>query len=1314
MVESGPSDSVTTHVAQQLTRQDSSHILLATAWVTIHASNGRSLSVRALLDQGSESSFVNESVAQTLRLSRERVHTTVSGIGGSKTTVARSKATFTLSSAHDAKPVLTVTALVLPCLTSYVPLRVVRGPAWPHLQGLRLADPFLDNPTPVGLIIGSDLYGFTLLDGLNRGPPGAPIAQNTIFGWILSGPIAATADGSVPITRVHHTVTNDDLNVSLQQFFATESVTTETPRTEDEQKCSEHFDATPSRPDGNRYQVRLPFKDPFPLDIGQSLTKADACLRHLERRLARDPELSQQYHSFLDEYEALGHMVQVSSTPSHQVTHQRVYIPHHPVVKESSSTTRLRVVFNASSPTSSGTSLNDHMYTGPKLQRNLTTILMQWRSHKYVYSADIAKMYRQIAVDPRDRQYQCIRWRRAPDQEICTFELSTVTYGTAAAPFLALRVLAQLSHDEGPTFPLAKPILDENFYVDDVLFGADNIDVAKLKRIELDQLLERGGFHLRKWAANHLDLLEGIPSQDRESSNDHSIQESESIKVLGLKWHTETDTFRFQATVPQLEKITKRTVLSVIARLFDPLGWLAPIIITAKILMQSLWLTPSDWDSELPTDLSDRWTDYCTSLATIHRITIPRWTNVSAGCTYEIHGFADASTRAYAAVIYLCVRRDSVFISSTLLIAKTKVAPVKTLSVPRLELCAATLLSELLESLQTVEELRTIPSYGWTDSTIVLAWLAQHASTWRTFVANRIADIHRRHPNLQWGHVPSAENPADCASRGVSTDELVTNTLWWNGPHWLRASKTAWPQFPSDSANCECEVQANVTSHVADAKTTDWSPIDDISSWPRLVHVTAYCIKFIDHCQKNLQQGPSSLDCVTRARNFLVRIAQRTAFASELQALTHNKPIEKRSSIKGLDPSIDTHGVLRVGGRLSHSTLSSGERHPIILPHHRVTELIVQQAHQRSLHGGLQLTLRVLRQNFWILRARIFVRAHINKCVPCARERAAMPQQIMANLPSTRVTPSRPFQHCGVDYAGPILARNNKGRGHQAHKAYISVFVCFATRAIHLELVSDYSSATFIAALKRFVSRRGIPAALYSDNGTTFQGADKELRQAFHDVMEDRTVRDYLANDGISWYFLPPASPHMGGLWEAGVKSVKHHLRRIVGAKTLTNEELGTLLCQIEACLNSRPISPMTNDPEDFTPLTPGHFLTGALLLAVPEPSLLEINPNRLSRWRLVRQMIEQFWKRWATEYLHTLQQRHKWSEATPEIEPNDLVLLRNDSLPPAKWQLARVLTCHPGVDGHTRVVTIKTAQSEYKRPITQLCLLPVRKAVPA
>ncbi|XP_018301859.1 uncharacterized protein [Mycetomoellerius zeteki] len=422
-----------------------------------------------------------------------------------------------------------------------------------------------------------------------------------------------------------------------------------------------------------------------------------------------------------------------------------------------------------------------------------------------------------------------------------------------------------------------------------------------------------------------------------------------------------------------------------------------------------------------------------------------------------------------------------------------------------------------------------------------------------------------------------------------------------------------------------------------------WDLIKRYSSLTKLLHITVWIRRAIERFRKATDAHaaqdpliPLELDSVLA---FWIKLTQHACFSPEIQLIKANKPLPKSSPLL-LIPFIDTDELLHLRGRLQHSQLDRTEKYPLILPRSsRLTELIIDHYHRKTFHGGLQLTLASIRRQFWILGGRLPIRSFIRRCLVCTRQRAATGQQFMGQLPASRVTPCRPFYHTEVDYAGPLTLKTFRGRGAKTYKGYFIIFTCFSTSTIHLEVATDYSTEGFIAAYKRFTSRRGLCSTITSDCGTNLVGADAELQRLFQaSSREWSRIAAHLATDGVTWKFNPPSAPHFGGKWEAGVKSVKFHLRRVIGETLLTYEEMTTLLAQIEAILNSRPLTALSDDPSDISALTPGHFLVGSALIAVPEPSLQDLPENRLTRWQLLRQMTESFWQRWVTEYLSQFQ----------------------------------------------------------------------------
>lgn len=1286
-----------------------SQVLLATAWIRAESSDGSKLRLRALLDQGSQASFISESAVRLLKLSKRKVCIPVAGLSSAEMVTATAEVKVKFSSCYSGNENFIINALVIKKLSNSLPGATIHPGQWDHLIDIELADPEYFASTKVDVLLGADVYGSLLRDGIRTGSPFSPIGQNTALGWILSGRVRGNDQANSNVIFSHHTTVDDDLNELLRKFWEIENGQQTAKFTDDEALCETHFQSTVQRSADGRYTVRLPIKDPNGVaTLGDSRRQAVACLLSLEKKFNRDPVYAKRYKEFMYQYLQLGHMKIAPSQPENNM----YYIPHHGVVKESSLTTKLRVVFNASKPTTSGSSLNSHLHVGPKLQNDLVVIMLRWRTNRFVFVADIEKMYRQILVDQRDTDLQRIVWRESSDEDIKDYCLQTITYGTTCAPYLAIRTLKQLIADETENFPEAAKILNRDSYVDDILSGAEDFGNACRLQDHLISLLHSGGFQLKKWLANDPRLIDRLPSDVVATESSMCFAEdSDGIKTLGILWYPSSDQFGFSVnSVLGTEPYTKRKILSDAFKIYDPVGWLAPVVVRPKMMIQQLWLESLNWDDPVKEQTAKQWNLFKKELPLLETLRIDRYINTDASCSIEIHGFCDASTVAYAGVVYVRVTFADNSVAVYNIGAKSKVAPVKQVSLPRLELCGAVLLKCLFEKIIQSFDVR-VPIYAWTDSTVVLAWLRGHPIRWKPFVANRVSDILGFMNASQWQHVQSADNPADCASRGISVQQLLEHSLWWTGPSWLKDNQWR-TNISKNNKQFETCVEAKTIRKCFNYTFESFDLINRYSSLDKLLRVTAFIRRFIYN-----SRGKSAriLDWLTstelrQATIVWARITQHANYLSEIHTLQNRGNIKSSKLIK-LVPFLDSDEVLRVRGRLSNANLSYEERHPIILPADaKFTQLLIAKSHKLTLHGGTQLTLAHLRSKWWIVGGRNAVKKYIHKCVVCVRHRKKTEVQIMADLPFSRVNPNRPFLHSGIDYAGPIQIRTNKGRGFKAIKAYIAVFICFVTKAAHLEIVSDQTSHAFIAAFKRFVSRRGICTNLYSDRGTNFVGACNELRNALQMATdgEARNVVDYLNTNGTNWHFNPPGAPHFSGLCEAAVKSSKAHLKRIIGTSTLTFEEMATLLAQVEACLNSRPISPMTDDAEDLQPLTPGHFLVGHPLCTVPEPSLVDINPGRLSRWQTIQQMYQTFWKRWSAEYLHILQQRHKWNTAGQNVQKDDLVLIRDERAAPCHWPLGRVLDVHPGDDEQTRVLTLRCQNGTMKRPIVKVVVLPI------
>ncbi|XP_034938542.1 uncharacterized protein [Chelonus insularis] len=474
-----------------------------------------------------------------------------------------------------------------------------------------------------------------------------------------------------------------------------------------------------------------------------------------------------------------------------------------------------------------------------------------------------------------------------------------------------------------------------------------------------------------------------------------------------------------------------------------------------------------------------------------------------------------------------------------------------------------------------------------------------------------------------------------------------------------------------------------------------WDMIYRHSRLIKLLRVTAICFRFSQLLRRVPQSSltfPLTPQELERARIFWIKATQESYFSQEIKQINSNS-LPVSHPLARLTAFIDTQGVIRVGGRLANASLDQEAKHPAILPQKiHLSRLIIADAHERTLHGGTQATLNLIRSSYWIIGGRLPVRSYIYHCMKCARLRGERAKQLMGQLPLSRITPARPFAVCGVDYAGPITLKTWKGRVAKTSK----------------EIVTDYSADTFIAAFRRFTGRRGVCRTLLSDCGTTFQGADTLIRQLFKQGTQHASqLAAVFAKDGTEWRFNPPAAPHMGGKWEAAVKSVKFHLNRTIGDSLFTYGELSTLLVPIEAVLNSRPLEPLSADSTDISALTPAHFSVGEPLVTLPEPSLEDVPLLRLSRWQFIQQRLQSFWSTRSKQYLQQQLAISEWKHPSHQITVGSLVLLTDERFPPTKWPLARVIEVFPGADGLIRTVKLKTAAAELVRPLTKLVILP-------
>lgn len=531
---------------------------------------------------------------------------------------------------------------------------------------------------------------------------------------------------------------------------------------------------------------------------------------------------------------------------------------------------------------------------------------------------------------------------------------------------------------------------------------------------------------------------------------------------------------------------------------------------------------------------------------------------------------------------------------------------------------------------------------------------------------------------------------------------------WWCGPEFL---KKAIAEQPIKKYETECETK-KICLHTMKEEPFEFP---NVSNFWKLQRVFVYINRAIKKMKKEERQMTNELTVkeLQEATYKIIKIVQKQQFEMEIKTIKENNELPKTNAIKSLSIFLDDEGMLRVGGRLKNAEITYNMKHQILLPkNNKVTDLIIKSEHLKAFHSGPRLTEALIRKKFWIVNGMSTIKKTLRNCIICKKCKPKPLCQKMGELPKCRVKlPQKPFINCAIDYAGPIKIKESKLRNSKILKAYISLFVCMATKAVHLEVVSDLTAEAFIGALRRFTSRRGQVNHIYSDNGTNFTKANKllsELTEKEKEEFECKLNEETEKNE-IQFHFSPAYSPHFNGIAESAVRSAKYHLKRTIKT-AFTFEELTTILSQIEAVMNSRPLCIQSTDPNEATALTPAHFLNLIPTVMPPDENLSDIKNGYLSRWQLVQKIQQNLAKRWKEEYLNQLQQRKKWFTKDIEAEIDDIVMLKDENKVATTWRLGKVLEKYPGKDGLTRVMKIKTSEGERIIEIGKIAPLPIER----
>ncbi|XP_070182296.1 uncharacterized protein [Littorina saxatilis] len=1193
---------------------------------------------------------------------------------------------------------------------------------WPHLLGVKdLLVP--KQSCPVGLLIGYNCPQALAPLQCITGDPNQPFAIETSLGWSIIGgpppqvePFDAFGKSHCVITKaVSHTglvrhvyktqvqeVTTGELLHLMERDFTDHD--TQKMSQDDHSFLRILNEGIHQRSDGF-YEMPLPFKQAHP-NLCNNRQGALHRALSLQKQLLKRPTYREHYMSFMEDLIEQGEAEKVPQEELHSAG-SKWYIPHHGVYHPEKPN-KVRVVFDCSARYH-GTSLNDHLLQGPDLINPLVGVLSRFRKGSIAFTCDVQKMYYQFRVPKEQQDYLRFLWWEGGDlsKPPVDYRMKVHLFGATSSPGCANFGLKQIGRDYRYLSETAADFLDRNFYVDDGLRAEETVAQAKEVISNAREICAKANLRLHKITSNSEEVVKTIPESERAGPTQTNVDidnGSESM-TLGLRWCTSDDTLRFKLRLKEKPQ-TRRGLLATVASVYDPLGLIAPVVLVGRQILQAMCKQNLGWDDRVPEDLRPLWERWIDDLQQLQNLQIPRcYHPASFGkpVKAQLHHFSDASTTGCGQCSYLRLENVTGDIHCALVMGKTRVVPLKPTTIPRLELQAATLSAKAATFLSSELDYPNLTHHFWTDSKVVLGYIKNESKRFHMFVANRVQQICQNSQPEQWNYVSTAENPADHASRGLTVNELKSS-IWFSGPEFLWKREITPEDVKLEIPTDDVEVKSATTHFSHQSPTSFEDRVSRFSSYIKLVRAVAAIVKC---CSRKKGKVLSELEARQRAERNLIHAIQDEFFTQSDQ---------QTNPLRDLDPFKDDEGLLRVGGRLKKSSEPHRVKHPVILPKKsHLGRLVALDLHERIAHQGRNMTINEIRsKGFWITGCRHVVSSLISKCI---KQRGKGKTQKMADLPEERVDASPPFTHCGLDCFGPFMIKE----GRKELKRYGLLITCMASRAVHIEVLDDMSTDSFLNGLRCFIALRGKVRTIFSDQGTNFVGAKHELDRHF-EQLNRKTILAKLLDLQCEFKFNPPSSSHMGGVWERQIRSVRSVLTGILDQSStrLDTSSLRTLMYEVMAIINSRPLSVEHLERADGPlPLTPNHILTMKSGLIMPPPPGCFVKEDLYlnKRWKRVQFLADLFWTRWRKEYLQSLQGRSKWQKPQTNVAVDDIVLLQDESDCRNDWKIARIVEARPSKDGHVRKVKLlmsTSALDNQGKPVQQRTLLdrPIHKLV--
>ncbi|XP_058827890.1 uncharacterized protein LOC131687819 [Topomyia yanbarensis] len=1212
------------------------------------------ITIFAFIDEGSQLTLLEEEVAKHLEIDGILEPLNLQWTGNVKRYESDSRrVTVDITGSNTSKrfklsDARTVGRLLLPSQTMCYHELAAK---FPHLRGLPLND--YDKVEPK-LLIGLDNLKLTVPLKVREGGWHDPIATKCRLGWSIYG-CSQIVTGRV-VSGVHvaeKTQPDKELNELVREFLTVDNAVVTCPsliiESDDDKRARILLKSLTKRiPSG--FETGLLWKENdirFPHSYGMAYRR----LQSLEKKLGKDPQLYDCVRQQIIEYQDKGYAHKTSCRELSTTRSENTWYLPLGVVVNPKKPNKVRLIWDAAAKVE-GVSLNSALLKGPDMIASLPVVLSQFRLYRYALAADIKEMFHRIRIREADRQFQRFLWRDTIEFEPQVFVMDVAIFGSTCSPCSAQYIKNLNAVAFSQQYPRETEAIIRYHYVDDYLDSFGTIEEAVQVGSTVKMIHAKGGFEIRNFMSNSKEIMERIGSNSAQTYRQLTVEKTDITQtVLGMKWILSSDDFTF---------------------IFE---------------MNSCWGNVLEDTCYFPE------------------------ANQETYSSLQIHIFVDASESAYASVAYFRVISTNGPLAS-LVAAKSKVAPLKMQTIPRLELQAAVLGTRLLSNICSMHSLPITQRFLWTDSKTVLSWIYSNQRKYPPYVGFRVSEILSTTNTTEWRWLPSKLNVADDATKWGTGPKIDVESRWFRGPDILLQSDALWPSVPDLPVSTVEDSHVCLLHHSPGANLID---SNRFSKWERLLRTQAFVNRFISNTRTEPREsGGFTQQEFAKAERCLRLQAQAVVFINEVDILNKTRgvpqdrhaSVTKSSSIYKSWPFMDEQGVIRKRGRISSvSWIPYEAKYPTILPRqNRITFLLADWFHRRFNHANRETIVNEMRQRFEIPKLRSLIAEVIRSCVWCKVFKARPTVPPMAPLPKVRLTPFiRPFTFVGSDYFGPVLVK----LGRSNVKRWIGLFTCLTIRAVHMEVIHSLSTESCVMAVRRFVSRRGAPAEIFSDNGTNFQGANKQLRKEMKE--RNTTMASIFTNANTRWNFNPPAAPHMGGVWERMVRSVKVAIKAFLESSRKPDEEtLETVVLEAEAMINSRPLTYIPLESADQESLTPNHFLLGSSN-GVKQQPVLPINGRTTLRssWKLAQHLADEFWRRWIKEYIPVISRRSKWFDEIKEIAEGDLVLVVDGTVR-NQWLRGKVEKVVQGSDGHVRQPWIKTMNGTVRRPAVKLALLDV------